>query len=66
MESLNFEQKIFIKTQYNFLSNSCKDLFNKNDLENLHLERARVGVFINNIEKLFNVDFYKDLLPHLA
>lgn len=56
---MTHEQKVFIIKEYNFLSESAKKFFNDKDLENLNIERVRLGVFVNTIEKLFNIDFYE-------
>jgi hypothetical protein len=65
MLALSFEQKLFIKKEYTFLSGCCKKSYDANDLEQLHEDRVRIGTFRYTIEKLFNCDFQRDVLPLL-
>ena len=68
MKDLNFEQLLFIKKEYNFMSNNCKKYFDsksETDIHNLHDEMLLLVSFIYAIEGLFNCNFYRDILPKL-
>ena len=58
MKDIDYDQKVFIVKEYKFLSNLCNKHLHNKDFDMLNVERARIGVFINTIEKLFNIDFY--------
>ena len=54
------EQINTIKKEYSILSNECKKYYDNKDYELLSITRVRISVFIETIEKVFNIDFYND------
>ena len=54
------EQIKTIKKEYSLLSNECKKYYDNKDYELLSITRIKIAVFIETIEKVFNVDFYSD------
>ena len=65
MQNITFEQRQFIRREYNLLHAECIKFYDNNDLSMLQFSRIRLNTFIKTIESLFNIDMYCELLPSL-
>ncbi|MFA9212959.1 MAG: hypothetical protein ACEQSR_03830 [Candidatus Methylacidiphilales bacterium] len=59
---ISVKQLDFIRKEYKFLAHTDKEKATK---VQLRLERARLATFIRTIEKIFDIDFYGELLKKL-
>ena len=54
---MDYNQKVFIIKEYEHLHNLCDKNYKNNNLNELSIDRARISVFVNTIESLFDIDF---------